>query len=621
MAAATAEDTIFRIGADLRWFGRTYRVANLATTTDGRERVNLSLDGATVWVDRAELLRDANARQLEIMTPAEDSAMHDLATLKTDAERRQFGNSLAVAHRLLKGARPASRQERRIAQAIEAARDAAVPLTRVLLPKLNARGWFGPRMPDTDPARATENTALLQAQIEAYAADKASPSIKTHYLLYRFRAHEAKCIPVSDETFRRRIAELPTEETTRARQGERAGNAVAPSRRSYSTILTKSPRAHGQNLIDHTKVALMLIAVRGDRMYEIGRAWLTLSVCSYSTKLMNWVLLCDPPSTATLQLLSRDYAAQYGRFPDAWAHDNGPEFSSHFWQDLNSVKGVDLHARPVIHPRFGSEVELSLGGLDAHLWDNILGGTKAIAHRRKLTFDYEPQRLTVSTLSDANGLLKLYADTHANTPLAGTLETPNQMHERNRDEVGSAPERLITPGRDWDWLSMPKHAHQGKIRVVRGEVTIKGVSYTSRELANLPTNSRVEAHYDPFNRARAMVWVNDGPVYVKASERYDFLNHISESDRRYASQEATKTLGRGADPDAYAEFMAEVVNRQDTLRAVRSVEQRALLAAETRRARFDDTIETKAIGHGDDPLAGITLASVEKHLALAANHD
>lgn len=616
-ARATTE-VIFKIGLDVRWYGRDYRIANLATTANGQRQVLLSVqpEGSTIWVKQDELVKDAQARQFVVMAKPEDNAMRFLASAETDAEKAQLAKNLTIAHRLRGGATPITRQERRIAAKMRDAAAAGKALAEELTPKLSLRGWFGPRMPDADPTLKDENLELLKAQIAAYASDDAAGTIASHYQRYAEAAEAIGCIPVSDETFRKRVKELPTKSTTENREGHRAANAVAASRRSHSIIAVKGPRAHGDTLVDHTKLAVMMVAIRGARVYEIGRGWLTLAVCSFSTRVMKHVLLCDEPSQATLQLLARGYVDLYQRLPDAWGHDNGREFGSYFWVAMNGDRGVDIHSHPVADSRFGSEVELTFGAMDRRLWDNILGGTKAVAHRRRLTRDFDPQRKTPWTLADVDQLVSEWIEAHNNTPLAGIERTPNELYEESLSQVGTAPEREITPGRDWDWFSFVRPDRTGLFQVRRGEVRIKGIPYTSRELAELPDKAQVEGRYDPFDRSRAMAKVGEVPVYLSAGERYDFLRQVSERDRRYASQEATKVLGRGAKSHEHARFMRQVIERQESLRAIRSGDQRMLLDANGQFMYLEErSVEATLVSesHSD-----IRLADVKRERAEVA---
>lgn len=613
-------EIVLRIGVDVRWHGRQYRIGNIARDNDGVEQIGLNFDGSLVWMKRSELLEDAKARQFEVLAPPEDSAMTYLAETRSDAAEALLTKNMAIANRLIAGGHPATRQERRIAEKIRNAKAAGEPIVKLLRPRLNGRGWFGVRMPDRDAGLAEKNELLLKASVKAYADDEAGGTLAVHYAEYVRQAKAAGCTPVSDETFRRRTATIPRQDLAETRLGHRAANAVAPSHRSASVVLIKAPRSHGLVLVDHTKFALMLVAVRGNHVYNIGRAWLTLGVCSYSTKIMNYVLLCDAPSQATLQLFVRDYRDRYGRLPDGWGHDNGPEFGSWFWMQVNSAKTVDLHTHPVVHARFGSEVELKFGSLDARLWNNILGGTKAIANRRRMTRKHDPQRLTPWTLRDASELIEDWIETHNNLPLAGISETPNQLYERSLDEVGRVPDKEIAAGLDWDAVSFQRPNNVGTVTVRRGEMRVKGVPYTSPELEELPDNSSVDARYDAFNRGAAIAYVNGIWRRQKATERFEFLNHISERDRRYASLEATKVLGKGCDPEAYAEFMAHVVEKQTSLRALRSGEQRMLLDKNGEFIDGTPAPTTTELDDNEQALESVTFAGVARKLAFGASN-
>jgi putative transposase len=405
--------------------------------------------------------------------------------------------------------------------------------------------------------------------------------------------------PVALSTFQQYLAEPTQASTTRLREGERAAIAVAPSGRHHSVYRVTPPHALFAVGIDHTKIAMETVAIRGTRRIPLGRPWLTLMADPFSTKVFDPVLLFDAPSRATLQLAVRAFVAENGVLPLAWAHDNGPEFGSEFWELLNKAQRCDIYQRPAINPRHGSDIELKFNSLDRFLFHNVFGGTKAMRDVRRVSASHLPSRNAISTLEDVYTFVGEWKDAHNNTPIHGLGLTPNEIHEQSVRDHGVRA-RMVAFDNAFRALTM---ARTDNVLVGGGFVQVGGVRYSAAILSALSDRTRVTVRWDPYLRSRASVWVAAEWHELKVQERFEDLANLSERERRWVSLEITEMLSRRPDREEFAALLDQVQTHQATSRdSLRSAEQKALLG--------DSTPEPAA--DADDVLPRLALDEVEE---------
>lgn len=561
-------------GVRLRWGEREYVVAN-ATAQLVTLQVVLPDGRSTLLppVQREELEKLGSRGDLAQVDAPRDTIAAALDGLVSVAEQQITAARLAVAWKL-QTEKPKGRQERRIAKLIREAAQSGIPVARALRAQVRRRGWRGKRLPDATEELRDLNRTLIAAAVEKYRT-KAAPSGQAAYRGYELAAKSSGVTSIALSTFQQYLAEPTRESTTRLREGERAAIAIAPSGRHHSAYRVTPPHALFAVGLDHTKIAMEVVAIRGSRRIPLGRPWLTLMADPYSTKVFDPVLLLDAPSRATLQLAVRAFVVENGVLPLGWAHDNGPEFGSEFWELLNKAQHCEIYQRPTINPRHGSDTELKFNSLDRFLFHNVFGGTKAMRDVRRVSSSHLPSASAISTLEDVYNFVRAWKDAHNNTPIHGLGVSPNEIHEQSLREHGVRAHRTVLFDNSFRALTM---ARTDDVLVDGGFLEVSGVRYSAGILSALPNRSRVTVRWDPYLRSRASVWIASEWHELKVQERYEDLANLSERERRWVSLEITEMLSRRPDREEFAALLDQVQTHQaNSLESLRSAEQKALL--------------------------------------------
>jgi putative transposase len=586
-------------GIRLQWGDREYVVAN-ATARLVTLQVLLPEGGSKLLppIEREELEKLGARGDLAQLDPPHDSVAAALDGLVSVAEQQITTARLAVAWRL-QTEKPKSRQERRIARLVREAAHSGIPVARALRAQVRLRGWRGKRLPDATEELRDLNRKLIAAAVDKYRT-KAAPSGQAAYRGYTHTTKGTGVKPVALSTFQHYLAEPTQESTTRLREGERAAIAVAPSGRHHSAYRVTPPHALFAVGLDHTKIAMEVVAIRASRRISLGRPWLTLMADPYSTKVFDPVLLFDAPSRATLQLAVRAFVAENGVLPLGWAHDNGPEFGSEFWELLNKAQHCEIYQRPASNPRHGSDTELKFNSLDRFLFHNVLGGTKAMRDVRRVSGSHLPSRNAISTLEDVYTFVSAWKDAHNSTPIHGLGLTPNEIHEQSLREHGVRSQRTVAFDNAFRALTMARTDH---VLVDGGFVEVSGVRYSAALLSALSNRTRVTVRWDPYLRSRASVWVAGEWHELRVQERYEDLASLSERERRWASLEITEMLSRRPDREEFAALLDQVQTHQaNSLDSLRSAEQKALLGDNTPDPATD----------ADDVLPDVAMDDIEE---------
>jgi putative transposase len=565
-------------GVRLQWGDREYVVAN-ATAKLVTLQVLLPGGGSKLLpaVAREELEKLGARGDLAQLDPPHDSVASALDGLVSVAEQQVTTARLAVAWKL-QTEKPKSRQERRIARLVREAAHSGIPLARALRAQVRLRGWRGKRLPDATEKLRDLNTTLIASSVEKYRT-KAAPSGQAAYRDYKRATRGTGVTPIALSTFQRYLAAPTQESTMRLREGARAAIAIAPSGRHHSAYRVTPPHALFAVGIDHTKIAMEVVAIRASRRIPLGRPWLTLMADPYSTKVFDPVLLFDAPSRATLQLAVRAFVAENGVLPLGWAHDNGPEFGSEFWELMNKAQRCDIYQRPASNPRHGSDIELKFNSLDRFLFHNVFGGTKAMRDVRSVSGSHLPSRSAISTLEDVYTFVCAWKNAHNDTPIHGLGLTPNEIHEQSVRDHGVRAQRMVAFDNAFRALTM---ARTENVLVDGGFVQVSGVRYSAATLSELSDRTRVTVRWDPYLRSRASVWVANEWHELKVQERYEDLANLSERERRWVSLEITEMLSRRPDRAEFAALLDQVQTRQaDSLDSLRAAEQKALLGDST----------------------------------------
>lgn len=231
-----------------------------------------------------------------------------------------------------------------------------------------------------------------KGRITSVHEDIIRETLETEYLTNRkikpknvLRAYRLACKrrgikPVSENTVRSRIRNIPARTKTKHRESGRK------ARDKFDPITGEFPRPKwplGVVQMDHTPTDIVVV----DEEYRqpIGRLNLTIAVDMYSRAILGYLMSLEAPSATTVALClahavvpkvawlkDRGIEADWPMFGkmDVLHVDNGPDFRSEALKRGCEEHGIVLAHRPVKHPKYGGTVERLFKTLNEqiHTW-------------------------------------------------------------------------------------------------------------------------------------------------------------------------------------------------------------------------------------------------------------
>lgn len=230
-------------------------------------------------------------------------------------------------------------------------------------------------MPKKLPKRVE---AIVGQVIEEVFLARQKISIRQAYRELQRRCKAARVTPPHENTFRRRIADLPESVKVRRREGSKA------ARDRFDAVEGKFPGADFPLAVvqmDHTLLDVVL--VDDETRQPIGRPWLTLAVDLFSRMATGFYLSLDPPSSFSVGMcvahstLPKEPYLDRLRIEGEWPvwglmrrlHlDNAKEFRGRTLMAACEEYGIGIDWRPVKKPHFGGHIERLMGTLakDVH---------------------------------------------------------------------------------------------------------------------------------------------------------------------------------------------------------------------------------------------------------------
>ncbi|MFC4349518.1 Mu transposase C-terminal domain-containing protein [Kordiimonas lipolytica] len=186
--------------------------------------------------------------------------------------------------------------------------------------------------------------------------------------------------PVSDNTVRARLQEIPARLAMKRRESGRK------ARDKFDPVVDEFPRPKwplGVVQMDHTPTDI--IVVDEELRQPIGKLNLTIAVDIYSRAILGYLMSLEAPSATTVALCLAHAVApkavwlrergihadwpMYGKM-DVLHVDNGPDFKSEALKRGCDQHGIVLEHRPVKHPKYGGTVERLFETLneEIHSW-------------------------------------------------------------------------------------------------------------------------------------------------------------------------------------------------------------------------------------------------------------
>lgn len=218
---------------------------------------------------------------------------------------------------------------------------------------------------------SAEVEALITQVIETEYLTRQAKSMKKVCIEVRRRCLNADLPPPHDNTVRKRIKALASEQVVSRRRGRKVGESL------FSPIQGPFPGADtpwAVVQIDHTPLDIILV----DDLHRrpIGRPWLTLAIDVCSRMVVGFYVSFDPPGALAAgqclanAILPKDtWLAKHGiqgewpcwGIPAKLHMDNAREFRGQMLQRASQEYRFDIEWRPVARPHFGGHIERLLG--------------------------------------------------------------------------------------------------------------------------------------------------------------------------------------------------------------------------------------------------------------------
>ena len=421
-----------------------------------------------------------------------------------------------------------------------------------LIPNRNNQGARGTVHPE-------HVLRLMDRMLKKYYLTKVAPSLVATYDLLKVvmaaRARYRDLMVPCYETLRRRLKLIPVSEQTRARQGKRMANAIAPTlAQSEGELPVRGLFPWHVVECDHTLCDLQLYDQNGQPL--TGQTWLTVMVDSFSRMPLAWRLTvksadkAEPrlekhknsakddrpatPSAMRMASLLRELACLYGQWPIRLHLDNGSDFRSGVVERALAAYGVTVSNRSPGNPRRGPVIESFIRCINEGLFHRLPGNKKMNKHHRSVTKSSSPLTHGKYTLEEANDMLDEWMiNVFPLSEHTGVQRKPEDLY---REGMALVTE-VITVLYD-DRLRFELSPEVGSFKIVPGKGIHHHVDYWA-DCFDMPCwrGRRVPVRKDVWDES--FVWVNLGKQWVEArSQTYASMQKLNEPERRIRSEEA-----------------------------------------------------------------------------------
>lgn len=349
---------------------------------------------------------------------------------------------------------------------------------------------------------------------------------------------------VSYTTFCRHAEELGS---TRARKGKRSAYQSSAIQQALDcSFPTHGVRPHEICYIDHTTANIALISPSGN---ELGKPTLTLAIDGHTAQTRALYLSFDPPRTAVVLMVLRDYVRRHNRLPRVLSVDNGSDFRSKELSEFCKLYGIDLRFRAPGQPRGGAMIERLLGATEEEVLSELKGNTRILRNDARLvTKSVNPFRFAAWTLPGLYAVLEHYLFIERpGRPHPALGVTPNEFEARRLNETGVREFKGVKFDENIMLLTSP-HAGRPfhKVDPQRG-VWVDGLWYQHPALRKVRKGSKVEVRVEPWNAKVVYVQVAQGWVAAIGNDRrWLYRNTRREmelalrTERRNAKREAAR---------------------------------------------------------------------------------
>jgi putative transposase len=336
--------------------------------------------------------------------------------------------------------------------------------------------------------------------------------------------------------------------------------------------------------VEHIKLDVELVCSWAK--VNLGNAWVTFLIDSYSRRILANYLTFDPPNYRSCMMVMRVCVRRYERLPTTIVVHKGKEFCNvHFERFLETYycrKQTILEAEP----RFGSICERLFGSANAMLIRNIQGNTQVNSNAEGTTKSIKSQSLAVCTLKGLYQNLCRWAYEF--------------YDKKEHPDLGLSPYEAFKKG----LLKKGLHSHNKRI-VFDEEFRISTLPTTSKGIATVRPGfgvkinniyywhnnfqhpdvegNQVAVCYDPYDIGTAYAYINKHWVSCISQYYASFAGH-SEKEMMLVIEELRKLHKNSSKrfvvtaSSLFNYLNQEEIDEQVILQRVRDMEARFLLS-------------------------------------------
>ncbi|MBH8578326.1 DDE-type integrase/transposase/recombinase [Nostocaceae cyanobacterium CENA369] len=413
-----------------------------------------------------------------------------------------------------------------------------------LFPKHKDKGWHRQGIPE-------EMRKLMEEHISDDYENQKQPSIRHAYYSFRESCKQQGYKPPSQETYRQAVRNRPLHQQIQKRISDRAAYKEEPF---YWYLYQEETPVHGDRPfeighIDHTEADTELIcsimlslgincsSIKDNA--NLGKAWVTLLVDTYTRRTLAIYMTFDPPSYHSDMMVLRICVQKYGRLPQIIVIDGGPDFRGTYFETLLAYFKITKKERPKAKPRHGSVIESFFGVADKEFWHNLKGNTQIMKNVRQVTKGVNPKNHAVWTLSKLYTYFCEYCyEIYDTCPHPALKMTPREAFNLGMARSGLREHMLISE-KEFNFLGLPSpKEREGKRQVTQEGVKINYLYYWHPSFTRI-RNACIEVKYDPFDITVAYAYF-DGE-WNKCHSRYlrELQGH-SERELMIAATELKK---------------------------------------------------------------------------------
>ncbi|GHC85098.1 transposase [Pseudorhodoferax aquiterrae] len=329
---------------------------------------------------------------------------------------------------------------------------------------------------------------------------------------------------------------------------KREGKKQAYQKRAIVQSLDNAYPVHGLRPhevvhIDHTVATMATISPNGA---DLGKPYLSIAfdACIASCRAM--VLSYNPPSSATVLLLLRDYVRRNGRAPSGLVLDHGKEFKSAELAFFCALHGIEIRYRPPGMPRGGSPVERAFGSLETEVFAALEGNTRQMRDPRLVTAEVNPFARATWTLTALYYAIEKYFFQDKPNEVSPALGmTPKEYEKKLLEETGQRAHMLVRYDENLMLLTCPHPTRRHHVVDPKRGVWVNGMWYMHPDFKKLLGKTKAEVRVEPWLHRVVYVQINQRWVAATASNAR-WVGNKTKEEVEIALREERRQAGADA---------------------------------------------------------------------------